>query len=76
MNGTGKDVDATVDYKERINSTETRKFWTYDQRVSTLQALRAVTIAPAYQNKLKTASAPLRKASLPTSSSWTRTSST
>ena len=53
VNGTGKDVDATVDYKERINSTETRKFWTYDQRVSTLQALRAVTIAPAYQNKLE-----------------------
>ncbi len=53
VNGTGKDVNATADYKERITSTDTRKFWTYDQRVNTLQALRAVTIAPAYQNKVE-----------------------
>ena len=52
VNGTGKDVNATVDYKARITDTATRKFWTYDQRVNTLQALRAVTIAPAWQNKI------------------------
>ena len=52
VNGTGKDVNAKVQYKARITDTETRDFWTYDQRVNTLQALRAVTIAPAYQNKV------------------------
>ena len=53
VNGTGKDINATVQYKARITDTEPTTFWTYDHRVNPLQALRAVTIAPAYQNKLE-----------------------
>lgn len=33
--------------------TTTRKFWTYDHRVNPLQAIHAVTIGPAYQNKVE-----------------------
>lgn len=53
VNGTGKDLNATVQYKARITDGETRAFWTYDQRINTLQALHAVTIRPAYQNKVE-----------------------
>ena len=53
VTGTGKDVNAKAQYKARITDTETRDFWTYDQRVNPLQAIRAVTIAPAYQNKIE-----------------------
>ena len=52
VNGTGKDLNATAQYKARITDTETRAFWTYDQRISPVQAIRAVTIGPAYQNKI------------------------
>lgn len=53
VNGTGKDINATAEYKARINATETSTFWTYDHRLNALQALRAVTVAPAYQNKVE-----------------------
>ncbi|WP_294624547.1 amidohydrolase [uncultured Bilophila sp.] len=53
VNGTGKDLNAKAQYKARITDKETRDFWTYDQRVNTLQALRAVTIMPAWQNKVE-----------------------
>ena len=52
VNGTGKDVNAKAQYKARITDTETRDFWTYDQRINPLQAIRAVTVGPAYQNKI------------------------
>lgn len=53
VNGEGKDLNATAQYKERITDTETRAFWTYDQRINPLQAIRANTITPAYQNKVE-----------------------
>lgn len=53
VNGSGHDIDATAEYKARINATETSTFWTYDHRINALQALHAVTVAPAYQNKVE-----------------------
>ena len=53
VNGKGKDLNATAQYKERITDTETRAFWTYDHRINPLQAIRANTITPAYQNKVE-----------------------
>ena len=51
VNGTGHDLNATVNYEARKGDpTTTRKFWTYDHRVNPLQAIHAVTIGPAYQN--------------------------
>lgn len=47
VNGTGKDINATAEYKARINATESSTFWTYDHRLNALQALRAVTVPPA-----------------------------
>ena len=53
VNGTGKDVNATVQFKARITDAETRAFWTYDHRINPLQAIHAVTIGPAFQNKVE-----------------------
>ena len=48
VNGTGHDLNATVNYEARKGDpTTTRKFWTYDHRVNPLQAIHAVTIGPA-----------------------------
>lgn len=52
VSGEGKDVNAKVMYPERKDGAE-RAFWNYDQRVNVLQALHAVTIDPAFQNKLE-----------------------
>lgn len=53
VTGSGHDINATAEYKARISDTTTSTFWTYDHRLNALQALRAVTVAPAYQNKVE-----------------------
>lgn len=54
VTGTGHDLNATVNYEAiKGDPTTTRKFWTYDQRINPLQAIHAVTIGPAYQNKVE-----------------------
>lgn len=53
VNGSGKDPNATVQYKALITDSATRAFWTYDHRINPLQAIHAVTIGPAFQNKVE-----------------------
>ena len=54
VNGTGHDLNATVNYDARKGDpTTNRAFWNYDHRVNPLQAIHAVTIGPAFQNKVE-----------------------
>ncbi|WP_297228305.1 amidohydrolase family protein [uncultured Desulfovibrio sp.] len=50
-----KNVDATDTFNQRKTDgveSDPREFYAYDQRINVLQALHAVTINPAFQNKL------------------------
>lgn len=52
LNGDSKDIDAKIAFPE-LKGGNNAEFWDYDQRVNALQALRATTIYPAYQNKIE-----------------------
>lgn len=52
VSGEGKDLNAKVYYFPNKHATEKAAFWDYDQRINPLQALHAVTIGPAFQNKV------------------------
>lgn len=53
VTGSGKDLNAKAQYLPNIFAAEKADFWDYDHRVNALQALRAVTIEPAWQNKVE-----------------------
>lgn len=53
LTGSSKDITATAWYPE-IKGGQDAEFWDYDQRVNALQAIRATTINPAFQNKIDT----------------------
>lgn len=53
ISGQGKDLNAKAWYQPNKHVSEKVAFWDYDQRLNPLQALHAVTIYPAYQNKLE-----------------------
>ncbi len=52
VSGSSKDIDAKALYPETKGGPE-REFWDYDQRVNVLEAIRATTITPAFQNHIE-----------------------